>query len=206
MAVEQWLAYLTASLVLILIPGPDAFLVAGWSAAKGFRAGFLATAGTVSGILVHTAFATIGLSTLLANSAMAFTIVKFIGAIYLVYIGIKTIKGGLAAPSESDVPERRSNPFLQSWLCNVMNPKVALFFLAFLPQFVDPSKAFGSQFFMMGLAFAGLTGMCYILLTLMAGKLGKSLGQSSVMQAVAGTLGGVMLIGFGLRLALASNR
>ncbi|MGI9283141.1 MAG: LysE family translocator [Endozoicomonas sp.] len=206
MTLDQWLAYLMASLVLILIPGPDTFLVAAWSAAKGFKAGIQAALGTVSGILVHTAAATLGLSAILSSSAMAFTAVKIMGALYLVYLGIKTIREGIASAPKNDVRNKRSNPFLQALLTNVLNPKVALFFLAFLPQFIDPSRAVENQLLALGTAFSILTTIYYVSLVFLAGKIARKMGQNVMVQTLAKWLGGLMMIGFGLRLALASNR
>ncbi|WP_062262805.1 LysE family translocator [Endozoicomonas arenosclerae] len=206
MTLDQWVAYLTASLVLIMIPGPDTFLVAGWSAAKGFKSGIQAALGTVSGILVHTCAAAMGLSAILSTSATAFMVIKFIGAAYLVYIGIKTIKDGIASAPDQTLQERKNNPYFQALLTNVLNPKVALFFLAFLPQFIDPSKAAANQLLVLGAAFSALTAVYYLSLVFLAGKIARKIGQNAMIQNLAKWLGGIMMIGFGLRLALASNR
>jgi threonine/homoserine/homoserine lactone efflux protein len=138
--------FVVAGLLLNVTPGPDTLYIVGRSTLQGFRAGATAALGIGAGAVVHTIAAAIGLSALLAASATAFTIVKWIGAAYLVYVGISLV---LSRPRVEDeksalAPATLRAVFVQGFLTNVLNPKVALFFLAFLPQFVDaaaPSKA-----------------------------------------------------------------
>jgi threonine/homoserine/homoserine lactone efflux protein len=135
--------FCAAALALIVVPGPAVTYVVAQSVDRGRRAGLVSALGIASGGLVHVAFAVVGLSALLASSATAFTVVKIVGAVYLVAIGLRR----LAARDEDDdgtEVETRSRAhtrlFVQGTVVNVLNPKTALFFLAFLPQFVDPSR------------------------------------------------------------------
>ena len=150
------LLFFTASLALIVAPGPDMLYVLTRGVTQGRPAGLVSAAGVCSGILVHTAFAAVGLSTILAQSAVAFSVVKYVGAAYLVYLGVRTIldREGFAAPGQEAERARLATVFHQGVLSNVLNPKVALFFLAFLPQFVDPrAGSAGFQMLAFGAAF-----------------------------------------------------
>ncbi len=143
---DLWL-FVLSGLLLNVTPGPDTLYIVGRSSAQGWRAGAVAALGIGAGVLMHVCAAALGLSAILAASATAFTAVKIIGAAYLVYVGISLIRSKSTAPAAAVASGNRSisarNIFLQGFLTNVLNPKVALFFLAFLPQFVlsdAPSK------------------------------------------------------------------
>ena len=144
---DLWL-FVISGLLLNITPGPDVLYIVGRSSTQGGRAGAIAALGIGAGTLVHILAASLGLSAILATSATAFTVVKMIGAAYLVYVGISLIRsarpaadGGGAARAPC-APASMRSVFLQGFLTNFLNPKVALFFLAFLPQFVGgaPSK------------------------------------------------------------------
>jgi threonine/homoserine/homoserine lactone efflux protein len=132
--------FLLAVFGLCAMPGPDCLYIAGRTLAQGRRAGVVSALGVICGAGVHVLFAALGLSAFLAASAGAFTAVKLAGAAYLVYLGVQTF---LASPARQDQPEeergaRERELFVQGLLTDVLNPKVALFFLAFLPQFIAP--------------------------------------------------------------------
>ena len=133
--------FVLSGLLLNLAPGPDTLYIVGRSSTQGWRAGAAAALGIFVGTFVHIAAAAAGLSALLAASASAFTVVKIAGAIYLVYIGISLLRSP-AAPAGASATPVPSAPlrtvFVQGFFTNVLNPKVALFFVAFLPQFVEP--------------------------------------------------------------------
>jgi len=141
--------FVLAGLLLNLTPGPDMTYIAARAAAGGFRAGVAAALGITAGCVVHTLAAAAGLSVLLATSATAFTVVKWCGAAYLLYAGIRLVMAGIRAPRDAPIgallpPASPLKIFREAFVINVFNPKVALFFLAFLPQFIDavaPSKA-----------------------------------------------------------------
>jgi threonine/homoserine/homoserine lactone efflux protein len=139
--------FVVAGLLLNITPGPDMTYIAARSAAGGFSAGIAATLGITTGCVVHTLAAAAGLSVLLATSALAFSIVKWCGAAYLLYVGIRLVAASARGPQRSLAtilaPAPPQRIFREAFVINVFNPKVALFFLAFLPQFIDaeaPSK------------------------------------------------------------------
>jgi threonine/homoserine/homoserine lactone efflux protein len=167
-----------ASVALAVVPGPAVTYIVMHSVDKGRRAGLASAAGVASGGLVHVAAATVGLSALIASSATAFTVVKLVGAAYLIVVGVRRIAGRdeteqVQAPT---VPMRRI--YRQGVIVNVFNPKTALFFLAFLPQFVDRDASIPPQVAVLGLTFAAIafaSDCLYALLAdLLAGRLRRS--------------------------------
>src|SRR4051812_47389821 len=165
---DFWL-FVASGVVVNVTPGPDTLYIVGRSAAQGRRAGVLSVLGISTGVLIHTAAAAIGLSALLASSAAAFTVVRYAGAAYLIYLGLRLLMSrGNDSPAASDVAPT-SGPrdgwaiYRQGVLTNVLNPKVALFFLAFLPQFVDPGSTHRTLAFLsLGLVFV-LSGTIWCL-------------------------------------------
>jgi threonine/homoserine/homoserine lactone efflux protein len=152
--------FVIAGLLLNITPGPDFMYIVGRSVAQGFKAGAAAALGIGAGCFVHIAAAALGLSAILAASATAFAIVKMIGAAYLVYVGVSLLWSLRAGVGQSAQTARTAPPaplrsiFTQGFLTNVLNPKVALFFLAFVPQFIDvhaPGKMLA--FLVLGLVF-----------------------------------------------------
>jgi len=145
---DLW-AFLAASFLLWLTPGPDTMYILGRSIAQGRRAGVMSALGIGSGLLIHTLLAAFGLSAILAASAWAFAAVKTAGALYLIYLGLQALRkkvGTLAAPDLSPLGSWRV--YRQGVVSNTLNPKVAIFFLAFLPQFVDPAAGLGPMPFL----------------------------------------------------------
>jgi threonine/homoserine/homoserine lactone efflux protein len=155
-------AFLLASFLLWITPGPDTMYILARSIAQGVRAGVMSALGIGGGILIHTALAAFGLSALLAASAVAFQVVKLAGAAYLIYLGIQALRSQarLSAPETAAATPWRI--FRQGVMTNALNPKVAIFFLAFLPQFVDPAAGLGPIPFLLlgGLFVAGGTLWC----------------------------------------------
>jgi threonine/homoserine/homoserine lactone efflux protein len=154
--------FVAAALALLLVPGPAVIYVVARSVSGGRLTGLIAVLGVELGTLLHAVFAAAGLSAIVASSAAAFSVVKWLGAAYLIYLGLRQIFGRGDGEEEAPSPEgneSRFRVFYQSVLVQVLNPKVALFFLAFLPQFVDPSRgAAWTQIVVLGatLAFLGL--------------------------------------------------
>jgi threonine/homoserine/homoserine lactone efflux protein len=202
------LLFVTASLALIVVPGPDMIYVLTRGVSQGKAAALVSAVGVCSGIQVHTAFAALGLSAILAQSALAFSLVKYAGAAYLFYVGVRTIleKKGFAAPERAG-RAKLSVVFRQGVLSNVLNPTVALFFLAFLPQFVDPAAgAVGLQMLGFGFAFTlmGLAVLSVVALT--SGVLGERLRNSPPLANILSWLTGSVLVALGLRLAVPERR
>ncbi|CCM74989.1 LysE family translocator [Rhizobium mesoamericanum] len=137
-SLAHWIAFLTAAVLLNLSPGPDMAFILGHTIKSGTRTGFAALLGIWTGACVHVAMAAFGLSAILKASALAFSVVKWVGAIYLVWLGIQALRskgeGGLVNAAKDVLPWRRV--YRQGILVSLLNPKVAIFFLAFLPQFV----------------------------------------------------------------------
>ena len=159
--------FIVSGLLLNLTPGPDSIYIATRAAKQGFRAGSAAALGIGTGTLVHVCAAAFGLSALLAASSMAFTVVKLVGAAYLAWVGITLLRSRAPSTPGADraLPRLASAPlgtiFWQGFWTNVLNPKVALFFLAFVPQFIDPASANkAGAFLFLGVVF-DLNGMLY---------------------------------------------
>ncbi|MGH3087475.1 MAG: LysE family translocator, partial [Rubrobacteraceae bacterium] len=131
--------FLAASLVVIVAPGPDNILVLTRGVTIGRRAALVSAAGASVGLVGHSFFAAAGLSAILANSATAYSVVKYVGAAYLYYLGLRAfLVRGTIAPAMEDAPMSLSSVFGQAVVSNLLNPKIAVFFLAYLPQFVAP--------------------------------------------------------------------
>ena len=200
--------FLTASLALIVAPGPDNILVLARGIAQGRRAALVSAAGASVGLVVHSAFAAVGLSALLQQSATAYSVVKYAGAAYLIYLGIKALLDmeSFAVTGET-AQARLGSVFFQAVASNVLNPKVALFFLAFLPQFADPAAGDAApQLLVLGLTFALLTWMIFSALGYFSGSLGNWLVSRPKLADGLRWLTGGVLIGLGLRLALPDRR
>ncbi len=206
---HRFLIFLGAATLLAIAPGPGMLYVLARTLAGGRREGVLSSLGTFFGGLVHVVAAATGLSLVLATSATAFAIVKYAGAAYLVYLGVRMI---ISARSENDVHlespvgQIRRNPFWQGIATEVLNPKTALFFLAFIPQFVD--RDHGSvigQFLLLGAIWVTLNTSCDLVVTLMAAPLGTRLRSSAKLRKRQRTATGLTLIGLGAYVALADS-
>lgn len=206
---DLWL-FVVAGVLLNLTPGPDMALVIARSTQSGPRAGVAAALGIGAGTLVHIAAAAIGISAVIMASATAFTVIKWLGALYLLYIGAQMIRHSLSSQPADVVASGRNasnlvDAFLQGFLTNVFNPKVAVFFLAFLPQFIDtdaPSKA--QAFVVLGLIF-NLTGTAWNLaVAVIAGRLGALPAFGHVRAWLERGMG-ALFVGVGIKLALAER-
>jgi threonine/homoserine/homoserine lactone efflux protein len=202
---DFWL-FILAGVLLNITPGPDMALVMGRSLRDGAKAGAVAALGVGAGSFVHIAAAALGLSVILATSALAFAIVKWVGAAYLVVMGLMLL---FARPAAADgaalKPASLPAVFLQGFLTNALNPKVALFFLAFLPQFIDPAAPHKAlAFVVLGLAF-NVTGTAWNLLV--AWGAARAAGFSAVRSARVwlDRVLGALFLGLGIRLALAER-
>ncbi len=200
--------FLAASLVVIVAPGPDNILVLTRGIAQGRGAALVSAAGASTGLVCHSVFAAVGLSALLAQSALAFSLVKYVGAAYLIYLGVRAFrnKEGFVV-SEGTTPIGLKSVFVQAVASNVMNPKIAVFFLAYLPQFVSPDAgATAPQLLALGLTFALLTWGIFSVIALFSGALGDRLRTHPSLANALRWLTGSVLVGLGLRLALPERR
>jgi threonine/homoserine/homoserine lactone efflux protein len=171
--------FFAASLLLLVTPGPAVTYIVSRSLAEGRRSGLVSTLGIACGGLVHVAFAALGLSALLASSAAAFTVVKYAGAAYLIVLGVRTLLARDEPAAETAIGERSlQRAFWQGVVVNVLNPKTALFFVAFLPQFADPARgSIAAQMAFLGLLFTGLAVCTDGTWALAAGSAGDWLKQ-----------------------------
>lgn len=199
--------FIVSGLLLNLTPGADSLYIATRTLSQGARAGVAAALGIGAGCYFHVFAAAVGLSALLATSSVAFTFVKFLGAGYLIYIGLSLMfKRSPPPPSRetavNGAPVSLRSVFAQGFLTNVLNPKVALFFLAFVPQFIDPSAASKPlAFLFLGTVFT-VNGLLWCLcLVWLSGRLG-ALGWGARAGAWFGRGVGAMFVGLGVRLAL----
>ncbi len=201
--------FVAAGVLLNITPGPDMLYVIGRSTTQGLRAGAAAALGIGAGCVVHTVAAALGLSAVLAASATAFSIVQMIGAAYLVYVGASLIRSARfrhdAARVVALAPATLRTVFMQGFLTNVLNPKVALFFLAFLPQFIDadaPSKPLALLF--LGAVF-NLNGTLWnLFVAWSAARMTAGLKHSRLAAWFNGFIGGFFVY-LGLRLAFAKQ-
>lgn len=195
--------FLTASILLIVTPGPDMMYVIARGVAQGRKAGLLSALGVCTGLLFRVFAAALGLSILLRASAAAYSIVRYVGGAYLVYLGIRALLDRRGRdPVEATPAALQSTIYLQGVLSNVLNPKVALFFLAFLPQFVPTTRASAFEpMLTLGLVFTALGIVWLIGLGLLAGSLGRWLSRYRAASTAMQWLSGCALIGLGLRLA-----
>jgi threonine/homoserine/homoserine lactone efflux protein len=166
--------FVVAALVLLVVPGPSVLYIVARSIEGGRTAGLVSVLGVQTGAMVHIAFAAVGLSAILASSALAFSVVKWLGAAYLVWLGLRQIFGRDKGNKDVTVePARLSRVFSQGVIVNILNPKTALFFLAFLPQFVDPARgAAWTQILLLGATFVILALCSDGLYALLSGTAG----------------------------------
>ena len=175
---SQWLLFVVASVVLLVTPGPAVLYVVTRSLDQGRRAGLASVAGIGIGTLAHVAAATLGISAVLASSELAFGAVKWAGAAYLVYVGMRRmLTPDREGPRRPLVREGLADTFRQGILVNLLNPKTALFFLAFLPQFVNSAHRVAPQVLALGLAFTALGVASDAVYALLAGTLRRTLSR-----------------------------
>jgi threonine/homoserine/homoserine lactone efflux protein len=202
---DLWL-FVLSGLLLNITPGPDTLYIVGRSSTQGWRAGAIAALSIGVGTMVHIAAAALGLSAILAASAAAFTVVKMVGAAYLLYVGFSLIRsaGKSASPSAVGVrPASIRQIFVQGFLTNVLNPKIALFFLAFLPQFVAADASSKPlAFLFLGVVFDFNGTLWNLAVAWSAAKLSSTLAPSAAFKRWFNRCVGSLFIFIGIRLAL----
>jgi threonine/homoserine/homoserine lactone efflux protein len=203
------LTFTLAALVLIMIPGPDQALITRSALTGGRAGGLLTMVGGVLGLAVHASAAALGLSALLLASATAFTILKLVGAVYLLWLGLQTLRAAVHSRREASgspamaAPRRRRAYLRQGFLSNALNPKVALFFVTFLPQFLTTNgPAPWAQALALSLIFAVVYLSWFTLYVLVVEQIGRLLRQPRI-KATIERVTGLLLIGLAVRLATA---
>jgi threonine/homoserine/homoserine lactone efflux protein len=202
------LLFVVAGLVLNLTPGPDLLYITARSLGQGWRGGAASACGIAAGCIVHTAAAVLGISVLLRASPLAYDALRLLGAAYLIYLGVQALRTKAGANGIAELPPTPlSRVFWQGFATNVLNPKVALFFLAFLPQFADPARgAFELQVVVLGLIFIA-NGLWVCLLVAAGAALAATWLRTRAGAVTALQRGsGLLLLGLGLHLAIGRTR
>jgi threonine/homoserine/homoserine lactone efflux protein len=202
------LLFVTGAAILLVIPGPAVTYIVSRSIGQGRAAGLVSAMGITLGTLFHIVAATLGLSALLVSSALAFQFVKYAGAGYLIFLGIRTLRSSDAQLLESANGERKlGRIFGQGVLVNLLNPKTALFFLAFLPQFVEPARGHASlQIFELGVLFALMGWFSDSMWALAAGTVAEHIRRSAPLRRAQKNVSGGALIALGLASAFAGSK
>lgn len=205
MSLEVYIAYTIACFIVLIIPGPTILLVVGYALSEGRRAAWHTVSGVALGDLTAMVASFAGMGALLAASATAFAVLKYVGAAYLVYLGIKMwrAKPRLQA-SDFETTERASarRMALHAYAVTALNPKSIVFFIAFLPQFIDPARALLPQLTLMGVTFLVLAIVNAWAYGMLAGSLRERLTRPRLLKAINRT-GGSVLIGAGVLTAIA---
>ncbi|MDO6694658.1 LysE family translocator [Aliiglaciecola sp. 3_MG-2023] len=205
--IETLLMFLAASVALSFAPGPDNIFVLTQSALNGRKAGILVTLGLCTGLFVHTAAVSFGVAVIFQTSALAFNILKIVGAVYLLYLAFQAFRAGAAgldAKSNTQLPWRQL--YSRGIIMNITNPKVAIFFLAFLPQFADPDKGSVTlQMVIFGGVFIVTALVIFSLIAWFAGYLGEWLKGSTKAQVVMNRIAGTVFSALALRLVLSER-
>ena len=198
-----------AALLLLLIPGPAVLYIVAPSASQGTRAGLVSTVGIHAGTLVHVAAAVVGLSAILVASANAFTIVKLAGAAYLLYLGVAALRSARASSKNSthDLADRPlGRLFIDGAVVNILNPKTAVFFLAFVPQFIDPAQGSATlQLLVLSGVFVFLGLITDSLFALSGGWVGERMKHSPTFARRKDTLAGVSYLSLGVVTAVGAR-
>jgi threonine/homoserine/homoserine lactone efflux protein len=200
--------FAAAAAALLAVPGPSVLFVVGRTLEHGRRGGLVSMLGVEAGALLHVAAATVGISAIVATSAVALLAIEIGGAAYLVALGIAALRGNGGAPAVDGAAAAACSPgrlFRQGLLVDALNPKTAIFFLAFLPQFIDPAAgSVAAQTAMLGVVFVALATLSDGAYALAAGALAERMRRSGGAQRSLGRAGGAAYLGLGAFIALGS--
>ena len=206
---SHWVTFVIAAALLIALPGPSVLFVIGRTLALGRRAGLLSVVGNASGMLVQTSLVALGVGAIVAQSIVVLTVIKFAGAAYLVYLGIQAIRHRreVSAPVESAVPRSTLRLLGEGFVVGVTNPKSIVFFVAILPQFIDPSAGtIPFQLAELGLTFVVLALLMDSIWVVTAGAARQWFARSPKRLSQLGVVGGVVMIGLGGALAVSGAK
>jgi RhtB (resistance to homoserine/threonine) family protein len=207
---EQYYFFIVMSILLIILPGPDTGLATKNTIAYGKKGGLKTVLGITSGLFIHTFAAVLGLSAIIVKSAFLFSAFKYIGAIYLIYLGFISLwslrkkEVTIEGDEQKQSKYQGASCFRQGFLTNLLNPKVAVFFLTFLPQFVVPESNAFLQLFAMGVIYTGLTFVWFVLYVSLIDYISAWMKKPSAQHVIQG-ITGFVLVGFGIKLALEKN-
>lgn len=204
MRAETLLPFAAAWAALVVLPGPDTALVVARAVGTSRAAGLLAAAGSLTALAAHIAFAAVGVSAIIASSAEAFTVLKLAGAAYLVVLGLRLVLAEPAPATTPAPPLPTGRAFRQAVLTGLLNPKSAIFFLTFLPQFVDRGAPAAPQFLVLGVVTIAIAGVWHLVLIALAGRL-RAVAATPVARARFERLTGTAFVVLGTRLATANR-
>lgn len=207
--IHHLMLFISSAIIFVLTPGIDTVFVLNRTLQNGQIAGVLSALGVATGVLVHTLFATLGLASILAKSATAFMLIKYLGAMYLIYLGIMAIKNSLNVKNyqlnSQDNPKSAKNAYLMGLLTNVLNPKVALFFLAFFPQFIQKDAlANATPYLFLGGLYAVISVTWLVLLAIIGAMFIQFLQSVKARRSMDG-ISGVAFIGLGAKLGFSES-
>ncbi len=206
-SLAHWMTFFTAAILLNLSPGPDMAFILAQTAKRGIRAGFAAMFGIWTGAFIHVLFAALGLSAILATSATAFAIVKYAGAAYLIYLGIQALLSkGERLSSSTQAPKSLTSLYRQGVVVSLLNPKVAIFFLAFLPQFVEPAAgSISAQLFLHGFLIIVAAAFIEPPLILIGGRLTNAMKRNIRISIWMDRGLGTLFVWLGVKLAMSER-
>lgn len=206
MGIENYMAFMVTALLFIMAPGMDTVFVLNKTISQGKSSGKFAALGVNAGIIVHTLFAAVGLSILVAQSEYAFTAIKYLGALYIAFLGMKQLRkkeNPTLAIGEMQITSNHKKDFVSGFLTNALNPKVALFFLAFFPQFITPGEIQNPlPFLLLGLTYTILGIGWYLCLTYFAGTFTQKIQNNPKSNVWINKISGIIFILMGIGIAV----
>lgn len=194
--------FIFLTITMVIVPGPDYIVITKNSLTKGTKAGFQTLMGTVSAMALHTLFAVVGLSALVMSSALLFSLLQYLGAAYLVYLGVRALTAK-QKEGEVEAEAKQTNPFLQGFLTNLLNPKVILFYLTFLPQFISPTNTSWVPFAILGSINLALTVVFFGFYVAFLQRI-RSFMERPRTQILIDKFSGFLLVSFGIQLIFGS--
>jgi RhtB (resistance to homoserine/threonine) family protein len=206
--IQNFELFCLSAIVLSVTPGPDTFYILGRTISQGTNSGIASVLGISTGVLIHTIAAAVGLSTILATSALVFKIIKLIGAAYLIYLGITLI---LASKDTHALSKNNLSSsslwkiYRQGVMTNVLNPKVALFFLSFLPQFIDPNHGNVTSFIFLGFTYVFACTVWYLIVAVFSSAIAGTFQKNTLWIRSINKISGSIFIGLGLNLAFSKT-
>jgi RhtB (resistance to homoserine/threonine) family protein len=203
---ENIYLFILMCIFLIILPGPDTAIATKNTLTAGKMGGLNTALGTCCALLIHTSAAVLGLSAIIVKSALLFSVFKYVGAVYLIFLGLKTLwslkkKEAPTIKVNTNSKFQNTSCFKQGFLTNLLNPKVAVFFLTFLPQFVDSGGNTFTQLLIMGITYTVLTAVWFLLYVYLINQISVFMKRPKTQNIIEG-ITGTILIGFGVKLAL----
>ncbi|MDO6675845.1 LysE family translocator [Tenacibaculum sp. 1_MG-2023] len=205
MGIENFIAFLVATVLFVLTPGIETVFLINKSISQGRRSGVYTSFGLNTGALVHTLLGALGLSIMVAKSVIFFALIKYLGAAYLIYLGVTKVmskKGLITETNEGQKKDSAKSNFTSGFVTNILNPKVALFFIAFFPRFISPTEIENPvPFMILGVIYAMMTTVWYLVLTSFAGTFSTKIKENEKMGVRLNKISGAIFVLMGLQIA-----